>query len=94
MPLTLDTVITRGARVAFTSLDDEMLAIDAQGGFLYSLNETGQRVWDAIAEPATIDDVCRRLAAAYDVDEAICRRDVLALVERLNDAGLVRVAEP
>jgi hypothetical protein len=88
--LSLHTVIRR-AGVPFTQLDDELLAIDAQQGLLFSLNETGGRVWDAIAEPSSVARVCETLAARYAVDDVTCQRDVLALVEQLRDARLVEV---
>ena len=91
--LSLQTRIKRAEGVPFSQLDDELLAIDAQRGFLYSLNETGGLVWDAIAKPALVADVCGRLAASYDVDDATCQREVMTLLEGLRDAGLVEVID-
>ncbi len=91
MPLTASSVVRRGPRVPFTTLDDETLAIDAERGFLFSLNETGRFVWDAISEPTTVADVCERMVRAYAVDEATCRPAVIALIERLDAAGLVEI---
>ena len=91
MPLSAETIVRRVDRLVFSALDDEVLAIDAEHGFLYSLNETGRLVWDAIAEPGTIGDVCARVRASYDVDEATCQSAVIALLEQLNEAGLVEL---
>jgi hypothetical protein len=89
--LSVDSVVRRGGQIVFAALDDEVLAIDADQGLLYSLNETGRRVWEAITEPATVRDLCARLAASYDVDEGTCQRDVIALLGSLRDAGLIEV---
>jgi hypothetical protein len=48
----------------FSQLDDELLAIDAQAGYCYSLNETAGRVWDLIATPMSLDAICAQLLMA------------------------------
>jgi len=85
--------IRRSGRVPFSHLDDELLAIDVQQGYLYSLNETGGLVWDAMAEPIMVSEICARLASAFDVDEATCERDVVAVVSALCEAGLAEVTD-
>lgn len=93
--LSSQTIVKRAERVLFTQLDDELLAIDGEQGFLYSLNETGGLIWDAIAEPALVSDVCDRLVEGFEADEATCQRAVIALLEQLCDAGLAEVvSEP
>lgn len=85
------TVIQRVRDVAFSQLDDELLAIDVDHGFLFSMNETAGQVWGAISEPIAVDALCDRLTARYAVDADTCRRDVLGLLEWLREAGLVTV---
>lgn len=85
------TLIRRAANVVFTVLDDELLAVDAPRGFLYSLNASGRQIWAALSEPATVHDLCARLLAVYDVDDATCRQAVIALLDRMCDEGLVEI---
>ena len=87
-----NTLVQRGKDISFSQLDDEMLAIDAQAGFCYSLNETAGRVWDLIATPISLDAICAQLGRQFAVDEQTCRREVTALLQGLCDAGLVQVA--
>ena len=86
-------LLQRGKDIPFSQLDDELLAIDAQAGYCYSLNETAGRVWDLIASPMGLDAICAQLRKEYAVDEQTCRREVTALLQGLFDAGLVQVAE-
>ena len=88
-----DTIVHRAKEVAFSQLDDELLAIDAQSGYCYSLNETAGKVWELIAEPTSIHAICAQLRQSYAVEEAICQCEVLILLKRLCDAGLARVVE-
>lgn len=75
----------------FAKLDDELLAIDAQQAFLYSLNESGGRIWVAVEKPTSVRDVCAHLAAVYDVEDETCRRAVVALLDELHEAGFVEI---
>ncbi len=86
-----DTVVRRGKDVMFSRLDDELLAIDAEAGYCYSMNETAGLVWDLLASAMTVDAVCARLREEFSVDAGTCAREVTALLESLVDAGLVKV---
>ena len=91
--LSRDSRIRRSAHLSFSHLDDEVLAIDVQRGYLYSLNDTGGRIWDAIADPVTVGEICDRLGTLFDVDESTCQRDVVALIAALCENGLVEVTD-
>jgi hypothetical protein len=84
------TTIQRGKDIPFSQLDDELLAIDSQAGYCYSLNETAGRVWDLIAAPTPVSEVCAQLRQEYVVDEETCQREVVAVLQGLCEAGLVQ----
>jgi len=85
------TIIRRGKDISFSDLDDELLAIDAQAGYCYSLNETAGRVWALIATPTPVVAVCEQLCREFAVDQATCLRQMIFLVQGLYDAGLVQM---
>jgi len=87
-----NTILQRGKDIPFSQLDDELLAVDAQAGYCYALNETAGRVWDLIATPLSLEAICAQLRKEYAVDEQKCRREVTTLLQGLFDAGLVKVA--
>jgi hypothetical protein len=86
------SIVRRAKEALFSRLDDKLLAIDAQAGFCYAMNETAGRVWDLIAMPTSIGTVCARLREEYAVDEATCLRDVTALLQDWCEAGLIKVS--
>lgn len=86
-----NSTVKRATDLPFSKLGNEFLAIDAQAGYCYSLNETSERVWNLIAKPALVSAVCARLRKEYTVDEATCRNSVVKLLQRLCEAGLVQV---
>lgn len=86
-----NSIVQRAIDLPFSRLGDELLAIDAQGGYCYSLNETSGRVWDLIVTPTPVSAVCSRLRKEYVVDEATCRKSVVTLLQHLCEARLVQV---
>jgi hypothetical protein len=87
----LESVVQRVPHVRFEAFDDEMLAIDGEAGFCYSLNEVAGRVWQLIETPTTLREVCRQLSPHYAVDSATFQHDVVELVQQLKEYGLLRV---
>lgn len=84
-------VVKRVREVQWSQLDDEMLAIDSQAGNCYSLNQTGAKVWDLIATPISVSDLCERLATSYNVAPETCWNDTVELLLSLREAGLVSI---
>lgn len=74
-----------------TEVDGELIAMSVDKGTCYGLNSIGTRIWALIAEPRSIDDLCDRLLTEFDVEEEVCRREVVDLLERLRAEGLVTV---
>ncbi len=89
--LTIDTIVHRVDRLPFTQLDDDLLALDADRGYVFSMNATSAEIWALFREPTAVKDACAALMREYSIDESTCRRDVLALLEQLRDAGLVEI---
>lgn len=93
IPIHATTVFRRSKEVQFTQLDDELLAVDAQAGYCYSLNETAGRVWELLAAPTTVASICSRLGREYTVDPGRCEREVIVLLRELSEAGLAQVSD-
>ena len=49
-------------------------------------------LWEVLAEPMTLGDVVRDLAARFETDEPTIRTDVLPVLRTLRDLGLVEAA--
>lgn len=86
-----DSMISRTTHVIFSKLDDELLAIDSQAGYCYSMNETAGRVWDCISSPVSITEICSRLCAEYSVDNEVCKAEVILLLQEWSQVGLIQI---
>jgi len=87
------SVVQRTKDILFNRIDDELLAIDANAEYCYSLNESASRAWELISSPTRVETVCQRLIEEFDIDKATCERDISELFESLNEAGLIRISD-
>lgn len=74
-----------------SDLGGEAAILNLKNETYYGLNPIAARVWALIQTPTTARDVWETLAAEYDVEPGRCERDVLALLQRLADEGLIEV---
>lgn len=70
-------------------LHDEMVMMDPDRGKYYSLNKVATRVWDLLETSHDIDEICTLLSDEYDIEREQCRKEVGALIEELQNLGLV-----
>jgi Coenzyme PQQ synthesis protein D (PqqD) len=71
--------------------EGEVAILNLRDGTYYGLDAVGVRIWNLIQEPKTIGEIRNVLVSEYDVEPARCERELLALLQRLADEGLVKV---
>jgi len=82
---------TAKPNVVFCTVDDGAVLLSTTDEVYYGLNAVGAMVWQLLPpESTTIDDLCRKVSAAYPevVPDAI-RSDVQDLLDELLSHGLV-----
>jgi hypothetical protein len=57
----------------------------------YGLDPTGAVIWSFLQEGRTLDDICDRLTAEFDVTREQCAAEVGRLIEEMRANGLVEV---
>jgi len=88
-PLSCTTVVARRDGFIEAEIEGEVVALSVEQGTCYGLNSVGSRVWNLLAKPARIGDLCAMLLAEYRVDPNVCERQVLDLLEELRAEGMV-----
>jgi hypothetical protein len=73
-------------------VDGEIVMLAPDQGAYFGLNEVGTRVWELLDRPRSIDEVCAVLRDEFQVDAETCQSEVVALLEQLREAELVRDA--
>ncbi|MFZ5707767.1 MAG: PqqD family peptide modification chaperone [Pseudomonadota bacterium] len=89
--LTLSSVVRAVPDMLTADVDGETVMMDAESGHYYNLDPIGSRIWQRLAEPVHVEALCDSLAADYDAPVEVIRKDVLALLETLNERKLLLV---
>lgn len=86
-----DVIARQDGDLVTTRLDGELIGMSVEQGACYGFDAVATRVWDLIEAPCSLDVLCERLAAEFEVDAAVCRADVLAFLTEARSEGLVTV---
>jgi hypothetical protein len=89
MKISGSTVASAASQQVSCDLDGEIAILHIDKGVYYGLDTVGSRVWELLAEPVTVDVLCETVTAEFDVEEAVCRADLIALLGELHDEKLV-----
>ncbi len=85
------TVVRRSAGEISVEVDGGFILMSPERDEFYDLNRTATRIWALLETPLTVAELSDRLIAAYDVEPDACRRQVIDLLNRLAERGMVDV---
>jgi hypothetical protein len=91
MSTSLPTRVAIPPAVLFQELEGECVLLNLDTERYYSLDDVGTRMWQLLAEHGDVATVVEQLLAEYDVDEATLRQDLVDLIGKLSEAGLVTI---
>jgi hypothetical protein len=87
----LDEKARPHSEVVDTKLDDgEAVLLHLDSKTYYSLNPTGERIWQGLKEGLSLREISQRLQEEFDVDEENANRSVLELVNELCEQKLAQ----
>ncbi len=58
------------------------------------VSRVGARIWELIAEPQDISDICAQLCKEFEVAEDTCRNEVESFIKSLQDEGAITCSPP
>jgi hypothetical protein len=73
-------------------VDEDVLLFDPARGMYYATSGVGSFLWESLARPMSITELCGLVLARYEVSVEACEVDVAAFVSHLHASGLVEVA--
>jgi hypothetical protein len=83
--------VVQAKSVLVGQIGDEIVALHVDRGVCFGLNSVGSRVWQDVAQPVTVRDLCLGLHEIYDVEYKTCEAQVMDLLQDLLAEGLVQV---
>ena len=71
-----DKRFKRSPLVVCSELDGQIALFQSSTCDYLVLNETGSAIWDALHSPKTLEQICEKLLAEYEVTPEQCRMSV------------------
>jgi hypothetical protein len=86
-----DSTVVAAKNQVSSDLGGEVAILDLKAGVYYGLDAVGARIWSLIQEPRTVNEIRNILLEEYEVEPERCERDLLVLLQRLANEGLIEV---
>ncbi len=83
--------VSLGQNLVYRILGEDMFIFDVERGLFYKLDSIGTRLWSAILKNGRLQNILALMKSEYDADPKILKRDILDLVQRLHQQGLVNL---
>lgn len=74
-----------------SDLGGDAVILNLKTGVYHGLDSVGARIWNLLQESRTVNDILNTLLQEYDVSPAHCEHDLVVLLQKLADAGLIEV---
>jgi Coenzyme PQQ synthesis protein D (PqqD) len=79
----LDSIITLSAEHLSANLDDELVLLNPRTARYHAVHGPGNQIFQLLAQPRTVRELCDAMTARFEVADDICQRDVLDFVRAL-----------
>ncbi|MBN1893035.1 PqqD family protein [bacterium] len=95
----LDSICTHSEDVVAREIEGELIIVPLVSGIgdaedeLYTLNPTGQSIWQKMDGKRTLRDIALLLSEEYDAPMDDLQKDVLGLVNELAKRGMLSVVD-
>ena len=90
----LDSVVTRGTAELAAGEDGSTTLVDTATGATVVLDPVGSVVWSVLDGRSSLGAIVADIVEVYAAPHEVVATDVLALVDRLGQAGLVTLTPP
>jgi hypothetical protein len=91
--VSLNSTVKQRDDLLAQNLDEDIVMANIDAGKYYGVKLTARRIWEIIKVSSKVSTVCERLLVEFDVERAVCERDVLAFLNELQQEGLIQVAD-
>ena len=87
------TVVVAAKDQVSCDLAGEAAILNIKSGVYYGLDPVGARIWNLVQEPRAVAEIHSTLTNEYDVEPERCARDLVGLLEKLLQEGLIEVRD-
>ena len=84
-------IAARASNKVAAEMGDEAVILDIESGLYFQLTKSAARIWGLLDAPMTVAILCEKVEAAFEVDSATCRAEVVEFLELMRSKGLATV---
>ena len=90
----LNTIYRQANNIVTRKVMDETLLVPISGEIasmdeIYTLNDTGAFIWQALDGKSSLSEISQQLEQEYDAERSVIETDMLEIIKGLEEAGLV-----
>ena len=89
--LSVHSIVVATSEQVSCPLGEESAILNLKNSMYYGMNPVGTRIWTLLKEPRSVEQLRDTLLNEYDVDAALCERDLLDLLGKMKSEGLIEV---
>jgi len=89
--LSVHSIVVATSEQVSCPLGEESAILNLKNSMYYGMNAVGTRLWTLLKEPHSVEQLRDALLNEYDVDAALCERDLLDLLGKMKSEGLIEV---
>jgi len=86
-----ETTVVRSDDLLASTVENELVMISIEQGHYYALDDIGSLIWEILATPTTVAELCAQMQSRFAVAPAECEADVRAFLTELLEKGMVKV---
>jgi len=93
----MDAILSVHSIVAATKeqvscpLGQESAILNLKNSVYYGMDSVGTRVWNLLQQPRSVEELRNTLVSEYEVDSDRCEKDLLSLLQKMRNEGLIEV---
>jgi len=92
MPISFTDRIRVPDDVLISRLQEESVLLNLDNERYYGLDDVGTRMLSVLSSSDSVQLAWERLTDEYDVDREVLRQDLIYLIEKLLEQGLVEIS--
>lgn len=88
-----DTVIGQASPGVSAMMGEHLVMLSVEQGAYFDLNPTAKLIWESLASPRTMHELCMIIHEEYEVSEQDCRDSVERFVLELHKENMVSLQD-
>ena len=92
-PLSSDSIVVATPEQVSCALGEESVVLSLKNSVYYGMNPVDSSVWKLLQQKRTVAELRDAVLGEYEVEADRCERELLDLLEKMRNEGLIEVVE-